>query len=122
MNNPGRKVLVVDDDLAILELMSRIINKSGYDVESASDAEEALKLIIENEFQLVISDISLPGMSGIELFKKVRNKYGSPKFIFMSGYAVDDMDEPILEGAAGFFPKPFQIGSVMDKISKLLSN
>ena len=96
MNNPGRKVLVVDDDLAILELMSRIINKSGYDVESASDAEEALKMIIENDFQLVISDISLPGMSGIDLFKKVRNKYGSSKFIFMSGYAVDDMDEPIL--------------------------
>ena len=108
MNNPGRKVLVVDDDLAILELMSKIIEKSGYDVESASDAEDVLKLIIENEFQLVISDIYLPGMSGIELFKKVRNKYGSPQFIFMSGYAVDDMDEPILEGAAGFFLSHFR--------------
>ena len=118
----GNKILVVDDDVAILQLMSKIIKRSGYDVESAADAEEALRMITENEFQLVISDLSLPGMSGIELFKEVGNKYGSPEFIFMSGYAVEDTEESILESAAGFFPKPFQITNVMEKISEILSN
>lgn len=120
--NNDKKVLVVDDDRAILKLMSRIIENSGYNVKSASNAKEALKLIMENQFNLVISDISLPGMSGIELYKKVRNRYESLDFIFMSGYAVDDMDESIIESVAGFFPKPFQIQSVMDTISKILSN
>ena len=117
-----KKILVVDDDRAILSLMSKIIENSGYHVKSASNAKEALKLIMENQFNLVISDISLPGMSGIELYKKVRNRYESLDFIFMSGYAVDDMDESIIESVAGFFPKPFQIQSVMDTISKILSN
>ena len=120
--NNDKKVLVVDDDRAILKLMSRIIENSGYNVKSASNAKEALKLIMENQFNLVISDISLPGMSGIELYKKVRNRYESLDFIFMSGYAVDDMDESIIESVSGFFPKPFQIQSVMDTISKILSN
>jgi len=121
-NSSDQKVLVVDDDLAILQLMSRIIKKSGYDVESAENAEEALKMIIENEFRLVISDISLPGMSGIELFKEVGNKYGNPEFIFMSGYAVEDMEKSVFESASGFSPKPFQITKVMETISKILSN
>lgn len=120
--NNDKKVLVVDDDRAILNLMSKIIENSGYNVKSASNAKEALKLIMENQFNLVISDISLPGMSGIELYKKVRNRYESPDFIFMSGYAVDDIDESIIESVAGFFPKPFQIQCVMDTISKILSN
>ena len=120
--NSDKKVLVVDDDIEILQLMSRIIERSGYHVKSASDAEEALKLIMENQFNLVISDISLPGMSGIELYNKVRNKYECPEFIFMSGYAVNDMDEMILESAADFFPKPFRIKSVMETISRILSN
>ena len=121
-SSTDKKVLVVDDDIAILQLMSKIIERSGYHVKSASNAEEALKLIMKNQFNLVISDISLPGMSGIELYKQVRNKYESPDFIFMSGYAVDDMDESILESVAGFFPKPFQIKNIMDTISNILSN
>ena len=121
-NGSGKRVLVVDDDVAILQLMIKIIKKSGYDVESAENAEEALKMIIENEFRLVISDISLPGMSGIDLFKEVGKKYGNPEFIFMSGYAVEDMEKSVFESAAGFFPKPFKITNVMNTISKILSN
>ena len=116
------KVLVVDDDVAILQLMSSVIEKSGFEVDCAATGEEAFELMQKNGYGLVISDVSLPGMSGIELFESVSDQFKNMPFIFMSGYAVEDVHQAVLEKSAGFFPKPFDITTVIKLISGILSH
>lgn len=117
-----QKVLVVDDDVAILQLMSSVIEKSGSEVYCAATGEEALELMQKNVYGLVISDVSLPGMSGIELFESVNDQFENMPFIFMSGYAVEDVHQAVLEKSAGFFPKPFDVTTVIKSISGIFSH
>lgn len=116
------KVLIVDGEESILQLMSKVIEKSGHKVDCAESGEEALKLVNKNRYGLVISDISLPGISGIELFQIVSKKYKNTAFIFMSGYAIDEINEAVINKSAGFFAKPFNITHVIITIDKILTN
>ena len=116
------KVLVVDDDVAILHLISSVIEKSGFEVDCAATAEEAFELMQKNGYGLVISDVSLPGMSGIELFESVSDQFKNMPFIFMSAYAVEDVHQAVLEKSAGFFPKPFDITTIIKSISGIFSH
>ena len=121
LSSAGQKVLVVDDEVAILQLMARVIEKSGFEVDCATTGEEAFELMQKNRYGLVISDVSLPGMSGIELFESVNIQFKNMPFVFMSGYAVEDVNKAVLDKSAGFFPKPFDVNTIMKSISGILS-
>ncbi len=116
------KVLIVDDEESILQLMSRIIERSGLKVDCALTGEEALKLVNENSYGLVISDISLPGISGVDLFRAVSKDYQGTAFIFMSGYAIDEIDESVINKSAGFLAKPFDIAQIMKTVNNIFTN
>ena len=117
-----KKVLIVDDEKSILQLMSRVIEKSGHKVDRAETGEEALKMVNENSYGLVISDILLPGISGIDLFQAVSNNHESTAFIFMSGYAINEIDEAVINKATEFFAKPFDIALMIKTIDNILVN
>lgn len=120
---PIRRILVVDDELSLRVLLYKALVRAGFACREVPDAEQAWDLIQDiNDpgFDLVISDISMPGMDGIELLKKVKKHDPSLDFIIMTGYASDYSYVDIMDaGASDYMTKPFNINSTLARIKRI---
>ena len=83
------KLLVVDDEIDILEVTKRFFKKRGIDVSTASDGNEALRLIKDEKPDFVLLDFNLPGMSGVEVLKKTRESQLDTKIIMVTGFETE---------------------------------
>lgn len=81
------KILLVDDEPEIIEVVGHLLQKEGFDVISAGSGMEALKKLSEEKVQGVVCDFVMPEMDGIELLKRVREQNNFVPFLFLSGYA-----------------------------------
>jgi two-component system alkaline phosphatase synthesis response regulator PhoP len=118
-----RKVLVVDDDPQIRKIIERMLLGNSYEVETASDGASALQKISENRPDLVILDIMMPGMSGIEVCREIRKVKSDPKMQVLMLSAKDSQSDRLraLEyGADDYVTKPFHVGSLGRKIEYML--
>lgn len=79
-------ILIVDDEIEITSSLSRALTFDGYKVLTAPSGEEALAILFKQKIDILISDIMMPGMSGIELLKRVRTEYPMIQVIMMTGY------------------------------------
>ncbi len=79
------KILIVDDEIGITDSLTRYFRLMGYNVDSSNDPQEALNLVLKENYMIVISDIMMPGMSGIELLKKIKKYNGMIQVIMMTG-------------------------------------
>ncbi|MCL2326388.1 MAG: sigma-54 dependent transcriptional regulator [Proteobacteria bacterium] len=100
-------ILVVDDEKNIRRTVSMVLQDEDYEVETASSAEEGLGKLVERSFDVVLLDVQMGGMSGLEMLAQVREQEGSPEVIMMSGHAslADAVDATRL-GAFDFLEKP----------------
>ncbi len=108
MSSACELILVVDDDAPMRELIVRFLDREGYQYKKAASAEEALDLLDQEEFALLISDINMPGKSGIDLLREVNSKY--PDVAVVMATAVDDRNvaiQSLYMGAYGYITKPF---------------
>ncbi|MBI5556056.1 MAG: response regulator [Deltaproteobacteria bacterium] len=115
------KVLIVDDEEVICDTFSRLLIYAGYECQTAANGREALKLLEQQEFSLMLSDINMPVMSGIDLLRKTVEKYGDLAVLMISG--VDDRDVAIncLEiGAYGYIIKPVQMNELVINVANAL--
>lgn len=86
MNCPQTKILIIDDEKAILKMLNQILSRMGFLVNTAESAEEGINKINSNPYDLILTDIKMPGMSGDDVFKYVRNHLNkSIPIIAMSG-------------------------------------
>src|SRR4051794_16590021 len=101
---PVRRLLIVDDEPALLVLLKRYLERSGFVVDTTADAETALELFAAapDHYDLVITDLKLPGMSGEDLLTRLRQKRPTLKALISSGYP----HAPALAGV-GFLQKPY---------------
>ncbi len=83
-------ILIVDDEVNIQHSLARRYKLRGYHVETANNGKEALGLLEKRPFQIVISDIKMPVMDGVELLKKIRDEYPMTRVIMMTGYVTLD--------------------------------
>ncbi|MBF0458539.1 MAG: response regulator [Nitrospirae bacterium] len=104
----NKKVLVIDDEFIVRVSCQRVLETDGYTVVLSSNAIDGLKLIEDEGFDLVITDLIMPGMDGFELLKLVRDRWPSLKVVVMTGYGTTEAADKSLElGADGFIKKPF---------------
>jgi DNA-binding response OmpR family regulator len=116
------KILVVDDEEKICENVERILAKNHYEVSRATTAEEALRRIVEESFSLLISDIVMPDMDGLELLKLVKNQSPLTKVIMITAYAsTDTAMKAIRLGAVDYLPKPFTPDELRTTTEKALT-
>ncbi|MGK9165646.1 response regulator [Inquilinus limosus] len=87
---PGGRVLLVEDDVLVRLLAVEALTDGGFDVAEAADGLEALRLLDGGEFDLMITDVGLPGMTGAELAAQVRRERPSLKVLFTTGYGAED--------------------------------
>ena len=117
---PSASILVVDDDEAIGRLLENYLHMRGFSHVGASNAFEALEILNQKHIDLVISDIKMERVSGIELMQQVHREYPHMPFIIMTGYAPDYSYEDIINmGATDFIAKPFSMGELNAKILRI---
>ena len=108
MKVSAARILVVDDELAVVELLVSLLKEEGYEVSSAVTSDEGLKLFTLSRPDLVLLDIALPGMSGIEMFRRIRSIDPTARVVMVSGVADPVRAREALElGALAYIDKPF---------------
>lgn len=108
-----RRILIVDDDPMLLQFLNEVIGHAGYDTATASSGEEALKLIAAREPDMALLDITMPGMTGLELAQHLKTHTTVP-FMFLS--AVGDSEstrQAAAYGAVGYLIKPVDAERLM---------
>ena len=121
-DRPGQAtILVVDDEPALLEVTGRILRKNGYTTLQARTYEQALSLASSRDFQLLLTDSMMPGMTGATLAEMITElKPGTP-VLHMSGYTAGVLDpERIRDGELPFIQKPFTAPALLEKVRSLL--
>jgi len=114
-------IAVIDDDQSMARMLSRVIKAEGFEVERFCSAEEFLNSDSLRQFDCLILDMNLPGMSGIDLQRQLNDSGVEIPIVFISGQAEEATRQYALAaGAAGFFSKPFSIDSLLTSIRSLV--
>ena len=104
------QILIVDDNAEIREIVQEYLADSDCQIEGASNGKEALEKYNENPYDIIITDLKMPGISGIELIKLLKQKTDAIEFIIITGYAsVDTAIEAVRIGAFDYIVKPFRM-------------
>jgi DNA-binding NtrC family response regulator len=119
-SNTG-KILVVDDDSLMRDFLSETLNRSGYSVDLASTGEEALAKIRKEDYDVILSDIRMPTMGGMELLKTTREYLPDAKIVMMTAYGtVQNAVEAMKLGAFDYVMKPFSTDEIELAIKKAI--
>ncbi|MBO8130562.1 MAG: sigma-54-dependent Fis family transcriptional regulator [Candidatus Marinimicrobia bacterium] len=119
---PGKKLLIVEDDYSMRTILKEALEESGYEVSDAKDGETALNMLEENSYDLVISDLMMPGMDGIKLLEIIKIKYpGIGVFIITAYGTVERAVEALQKGAYDFITKPFSISHLKTRIENFFN-
>ncbi len=113
-------VLVIDDDVRICDLVSRYLQESGFVVLAAHNALEARKMMQHFEFDALVLDVMMPGESGLELTKSLREELDIPILLLTALGEVDDKIEGLEVGADDYLPKPFEPKELVARLNALL--
>ena len=116
------KILVVDDEEGARDLFNTILTDEGYDVSLASDGEEALILFKSHPFNLVITDIRMPVMDGLQLLQEIRKTGSKTEVIMVTAYGeVESYLKAMSLGAAEYINKPVRIKELKRIVHKVLT-
>ncbi|WP_297993804.1 response regulator transcription factor [uncultured Clostridium sp.] len=116
----NKKILVVEDDSDINGLLCKILIQNGYDVRGAYSGSEAKMCIEQFEYDLIILDLMLPGVSGEELIKEIRKNYFMPIIVSSAKTSTEDKISVLKLGADDFIIKPFDINELLARVEAQL--
>jgi DNA-binding response OmpR family regulator len=117
------KILLVEDELALRDTLAEILELNNFEVSLAKSGEDALDCLKNTAPDLIVSDIMMPGMTGLELIEKVykQSQFKEIPFIFLSALASkEDQNNGIKAGAKGYITKPFKAAELIALIRELL--
>lgn len=114
-------VLVVEDDVALCEALCDTLEIEGYQVVTACNGTEALLKLSKNTFKLVVSDVQMPVMNGLQLLDNMQSQYTNTPILLMTAYgSVPKAVEAIQAGASDYLIKPFDASALVDKVATLV--
>ncbi|MCD4781830.1 MAG: response regulator [Candidatus Omnitrophica bacterium] len=118
-------ILIIDDDIDFQKTLFNVLKKEGYQVSGATDGQEAIELTKKNFYELIISDVRLPGMDGIETVAKIKKTQSEAKslIIIMTGYSDEDAPiRAIRSGVDDFIRKPFKMEEFLHSVERNIKN
>lgn len=114
------RVLVVDDELFVGELLSEYLTLKGYFVNAVSNGQEALAALAGNEFDIILLDIRMPGMSGMEVLKAIKKNSQTTRVIMLSAYGdPDTIDAALRAGAERYLQKPMNLKNLVETLESV---
>lgn len=117
----AKKVLIVDDNPNMSSLLQEMLEVFDYDSIRASDGQEALNKVKEGNISLIITDMRMPNMTGLELLQKVKEDYPKLPVVLISGYSMGVMEDQAYDlKPDGFLGKPLSMSEVEKMLNTLL--
>ena len=125
MSQEFMKVLVVDDNQDVRDLVVHILSADGFHVYSAIDGENALAILNSNSVDLVLLDVMMPGMSGLEVLGEIRSGSNKklrdiPVMMITAKSSTEDIDKALALGASSYIVKPFRGTTIREKVRTIL--
>ena len=117
--SPSQKVLVIDDDRLLCWALERALTGAGYEVSVFHSGEEAKKKLEKCSFDVVITDLIMAGMDGMDVLEEVRRSCPSTRSVLMTAFGSDDLSRRVEEYDAAYVSKPFQIEDFVERIHQL---
>jgi FixJ family two-component response regulator len=119
----GARILVVDDEKAIRDGLQKVLEGEGYEAELSHNGYSAVEKLQTTDFELVITDLKMPGMDGIEVLNTISILQPNVPVIFITGYStVENAVEVMKIGAFDYLPKPFTPKQILEKVNKALEH
>jgi len=123
LQSDQKNILVADDDMSVRTIFSSILRKEGYRVTAVKNGYEAIKAIKEDNFDLALVDLGMPGLDGIEVLEKIKSRRPETRVIIYTGYgSVATAVEAIRKGAADYLNKPFSPEELKAGVKKAVEN
>jgi hypothetical protein len=116
----GLRLLVVEDTDAVREITRRLLVRAGYDVDVAVDGDSGLRQFAERAYDVVVTDMRMPGLSGVELASRLRAQRPSLPVVFLTGYATEEVPEALRAGTTTLL-KPFRRQDLLEAIEHLVA-
>ncbi|HCC55237.1 MAG TPA: response regulator [Desulfobulbaceae bacterium] len=121
MNQTNTRLLVVDDEPIVGKRLKQVFDKIGFAVETYTDSAAALAAIAEKSFDIVVTDLKMEGIDGVEVLKRVRAMNPKTRVIIITGYASPDTAELAeQEGVFAFLAKPFRLDELKEVIFRAM--
>jgi len=121
MNSNPPRILIVDDEPDTCENLADILTDVGYQVDTAHDGFAALELVQQNSYDIALLDLRMPGMDGLELYRRIREISAGTVAIVVTAYATSDTAQSVISaGAWKIVPKPVNIGSLLGMVAAAL--
>ena len=123
----AKKILVIDDEELIIRSLSKLLEKNGFEVFGTKNSQDAIVMAEEEDFDLILADIRMPGLNGVEMVEQIyksrlEKKQKKMPAIFITGYADEVMEKKAKTLAPlAYVYKPFDINELLNKIKKALS-
>ncbi|MCJ8500238.1 response regulator [Desulfatitalea alkaliphila] len=109
-------ILLVDDEERFLSTTSKLLRRLGYQVKTASSGRQALEMLLDIDFPVVVLDVKMPGMDGIETLREIKRRFPMAEVIMLTGHAtVESAIEGMENGAFDFLMKPTDINHLIHK-------
>ncbi|MDH4222320.1 MAG: response regulator [candidate division Zixibacteria bacterium] len=118
---PGEKILVIDDELFVRELLLEFLGKQGFEVLLAESGEKAVEVARSNPVQIALIDLKMPGMNGIQTLKELKKIIPNILPIIMTGYpTMESAVDALRSGACDYVVKPFKLNELRSSIDRAL--
>lgn len=122
MTYPTAKILIVDDEPDLLELLKELLEDVAGTIHTVADARSALDLIAKSSYHAIVSDITMPGMTGIELLEAIRSQKNKTPFILVTGYGTrSNIARAGMVDAFDFLEKPVERDRLIASVSRAIA-
>ena len=116
------KILIVDDEKAVRESLEEILKMEEYQVETVSSGEKALEIVQDGDYNLVLLDLKMPGIDGVEVMHQISRYAPDTKVIILTGHGtLESAIEALRSGAEDYMLKPYESSAILDSIGRALS-
>ena len=124
-NDPDRRrrILVVDDEEAVLTLFRKTFERAHFDVDTAEDGAAAIECLRNNEYDLIVTDLQMPGIGGLSVIREVRRQGSDVPVVIVTGRSTEaSAIEAINLGVSAYLTKPFRMGNIMAAAARALGD
>lgn len=121
MNSDSKQVLIVDDEISICNILGQYLKRKGYSVFTVQSGEQALEVLDDRSIDIVITDIKMPGITGVDLLKKIKHNNLTIPVLMTTGFpTLDTAIEALKLGAYDYLTKPFHLEEIGEKVRRAI--
>jgi len=118
-----KKILIIEDDEEMTSLLKEFLNEEGYETDSVDNGSEAYRRLVKEDFDLIITDIRMPGLTGLDILPGVRKLQPEAPIIVMTAFGSEEVYHKVLErGATAYLEKPIHLDHLRNLIEEMVSS